>query len=187
MSRRYAGDVGDDPDPVADTRWLDDDELNTWVPFSGMLLSLLSALEAQLQRDANLSLFGYLVLAGLSEAPERTLPMSELALLANGSQSRLSHAVSTLERRGWVRRSPCPENGRITMATLTDDGYDKVVASVSGHVEIVRRLVLDPLHQEQLRSLGDVSRAILTAVAGPCAAPLHYRRGRGQLVLPEKE
>jgi hypothetical protein len=79
------------------------------------------------------------------------------------------------------------QNGRITMATLTDDGYDKVVASVSGHVEIVRRLVLDPLRQDQLRSLGDVSRAILTAVAGPCAAPLRYRRGRGQLVLPEKE
>lgn len=169
------------------TRWLDDDELNTWVPFSGMLLSLISTLDGQLQRDARLSLFGYLVLAGLSEAPERTLPMTDLALLTNGSLSRLSHAVSTLERRGWVRRSPLPENGRITVATLTDAGYDKVVATAPEHVATVRRLVLDPLSEDQLRTLGETSRAILTAVAGPCAAPLRHGRGSGQLVSPDTE
>ncbi|HWS91240.1 MAG TPA: MarR family transcriptional regulator, partial [Mycobacterium sp.] len=59
-------------------RWLSDAELAAWIPFSGMLIGLLSAVDTQL-RDAKLSLFGYLVLAGLSEAPERTLAMSELA------------------------------------------------------------------------------------------------------------
>jgi len=151
------------------TRWLSDAELHSWVPFSGMLLNLLSALDAQLQRDARLSLFSYLVLAGLSEAPEHTMPMSELAIWANGSLPRLSHAVTSLERRGWVHRSPAPGNGRVTMATLTESGNAKLVATAPKHVEAVRRYVLDTLSDEQLSQLGEVSRAILGVVAGPHA------------------
>jgi DNA-binding MarR family transcriptional regulator len=148
---------------AADTRWLSNTELAAWIPLSGMLIGLLSALDTQL-RDAKLSLFGYLVLAGLSEAPERTLPMSEIASRAGGSLSRLSHAVSALERQGWVTRHPAPANRRITLATLTDAGYAKLVASAPAHVDIVRRLVIDPLTQQQLSQLGLVSEAILTAL-----------------------
>ncbi|HZZ46955.1 MAG TPA: MarR family transcriptional regulator [Pseudonocardia sp.] len=150
-----------DAAPDDATRWLTVAELQAWMPFSAMLMNVLSALDSQLQRDAKLSLFGYLVLAGLSEAPERTLPMSDLAILANGSPSRLSHAVSKLERAGWVVRSPCPGNGRVTVATLTDAGYDKVAASAPEHVKSVRDLVVDQLPLEQLESLGEASRAIL--------------------------
>ena len=142
-------------------RWLSDAELAAWIPFSGMLIGLLSAVDTQL-RDAKLSLFGYLVLAGLSEAPERTLAMSELARRAGGSLTRLSHAVSALERQGWVTRHPAPANRRITLATLTEAGHAKLVASAPAHVETVRRLVVDPLTKQQLNQLGRVSEAILT-------------------------
>jgi DNA-binding MarR family transcriptional regulator len=147
--------------PIDRTRWLTPTELEAWMPFSAMLMNLLSALDSQLQRDAKLSLFGYLVLAGLSDAPERTLPMSDLAVLANGSLSRLSHAVAKLERQGWVTRSPAPGNGRITVATLTDDGFSKIAASAPEHVETVRDLLLDQLTADQLRGLGEASQAIL--------------------------
>jgi DNA-binding MarR family transcriptional regulator len=158
--------MGDQVEQENETRWLNADELDAWKPFSGMLLTLLSALDAQLQREAKLSLFGYLVMAGLSEAPGRTLPMSHLAILANGSLSRLSHAVSNLERRGWVRRCPSAENGRVINATLTDEGYQKVVTTAPGHVATVRRLVLDTLNEDQLHTLGELSRLILTNVSG---------------------
>ncbi|MFG2177038.1 MarR family winged helix-turn-helix transcriptional regulator [Streptomyces niveus] len=154
-----------------DTPWLSATELESWVPLSGMLLGLVSALDAQLQSDAKVSFFGYLVLAGLSEAPGRTLPMSDLSILAHGSLSRLSHAVSTLEKRGWVRRSPSPENGRVTVATLTDAGYDKLVATAPGHVETVRRLVLDPIDADQLRALGQISTVIRDSMGSPRAWP----------------
>jgi DNA-binding MarR family transcriptional regulator len=146
---------------TADTRWLSDTELAAWIPFSGMLIGLLSALDTQL-RDAKLSLFGYLVLAALSEAPERTLAMSDLAVRAGGSLSRLSHAVSALERQGWVTRHPAPANGRITLATLTKGGYAKVVESAPAHVDTVRRLVIDRLTKKQLSELGRVSETVLT-------------------------
>jgi DNA-binding MarR family transcriptional regulator len=114
-----------------------------------------------MQRDSGLSHFEYLVLANLSEAPGRTRRMSALAALANGSLSRLSHVVKRLEARGWVRRQPCPQDGRYTDAVLTDAGYDKVVASAPGHVEAVRTLVLDALTGDELDRLGDIARRVL--------------------------
>jgi DNA-binding MarR family transcriptional regulator len=131
------------------------------VRFSGMLMVPLSALDTQMRGDAKLSFFGYAVLAGLSQAPERTLTMSRVAVLANGSLSRASHAVSALERQGWVTRHPAPTERRATLVTLTDAGYAKVVASAPAHVETVRRLVIDPLTNQQLNQLGRISETIL--------------------------
>ena len=84
--------------------WLSDEQQAAWRPFVGLLLRLPAALDAQLQKDAGITQFDYLVLSGLSEAPNRTLRMSELAARANSSLSRLSHVVSRLEAKGWVRR-----------------------------------------------------------------------------------
>jgi DNA-binding MarR family transcriptional regulator len=149
------------------TRWLDADELAAWTPFCGLLLTLPGALDGQLQRDADLTLFGYLVLARLSEAPRRTLRMSDLAQMANGSLSRLSHAVARLERHGWVVRATCPSDGRFTIATLTDAGHEKLVEAAPGHVAAVRRLVLDAIGADELAELGRIAVTLLETPAGP--------------------
>lgn len=119
-------------------------------------------LDAQLRADAGLTHFEYLVLAMLSEAPERTLRMTGLALRTNATLPRLSHVVRRLEDRGLVERFPCPEDGRATNARLTDGGWDAVVAAAPGHVTTVRRTVLDPLSREQLTQLRDLGDALLT-------------------------
>lgn len=147
-------------------RWLDDAELADWLPISGMLLVLPAALDAQLQRDAGVSLFSYLVMARLSEVRERTLQMSQLAAITHGSLSKLSHAVRSLERHGWVRRQPSGE-GRSTTATLTDAGYEKLVRTAPGHVATVRGVVLDPLTPQQRRALADAAVLVLEAVGAP--------------------
>ncbi|GAB1641030.1 MarR family winged helix-turn-helix transcriptional regulator [Krasilnikovia sp. MM14-A1259] len=147
--------------PADPPRWLDPAELGSWLPIGGLLLRLPAALDTQMQRDSGLSHFEYLVLASLSEAPGRTRRMSALAALANGSLSRLSHVVKRLETRGWVTRAACPEDGRYTNAVLTDAGWDKVVASAPGHVQIVRTLILDALTDAELDQLGDMARRIL--------------------------
>jgi DNA-binding MarR family transcriptional regulator len=146
---------------IGEPRWLTADELGAWMPLGGLLLKLPAALDAQMQRDSGLSHFEYLVLAQLSEAPGRTLRMSALAAIANGSLSRLSHVVKRLESRGWVRREACPTDGRFTNAVLTDAGVDKVVASAPGHVEAVRTVILDALSGDELDRLGDIARRIL--------------------------
>jgi DNA-binding MarR family transcriptional regulator len=145
--------------------WLTAEEQASWRSVVALLIRLPAAIEAELQRDAGISQFEYLVLSGLSEAPDRTLRMSDLAAMASGSLSRLSHVVSRLEARGWVRREACPGDGRFINAVLTDDGWAKMVATAPGHVAAVRRLLIDVLTPGQLRELGAISDEVLAGLA----------------------
>lgn len=142
--------------------WLDDEEMDAWIQVATALARLPHALDAQLLRDAQLTHFEYEVLAALSEAPDHTLRMSELAEISYGSLSRLSHVVSRLEKREWVRRYQCPEDGRFTNAVLTEAGWKKVVATAPGYVANVRRLVVDRLTRTQLRQVSAIGRRINT-------------------------
>jgi DNA-binding MarR family transcriptional regulator len=144
--------------PADEPRWLDADERTAWLSLAGVMTLLPAALDAQLQRDAGLSHFEYMVLAVLSEQPSRTMRMSDLAGLANGSLSRLSHVARRLEGQGFLERQACPEDGRATNAVLTDAGHAKIVETAPGHVATVRRLVFDalsPSQRGQLRTIGD--------------------------------
>ncbi|MFE2738701.1 MarR family winged helix-turn-helix transcriptional regulator [Streptomyces sp. NPDC059349] len=158
----------EDASDTTEPHWLDDDERQHWNAFAYMLTQLPAALEAQMQRDAGISQFDYVVMSALSMAPERTLRMSEVAQYAGSTLSRLSNVVGRLEKRGWVRRHPDPSDGRSTLASLTDDGMDKVVAAAPGHIDAVRRLIFDPLTKAQQRQLGAVSQRILGALQAPC-------------------
>ncbi|NUW33474.1 MarR family transcriptional regulator [Nonomuraea sp. SMC257] len=142
------------------TRWLDDDEQRTWRNFVAATQLLYAALDRQLQRDSAMPHTYYVILVGLSEAPERRMRMSELATWAQSSQSRLSHAVARLEERGWVRRERCPEDGRGNFAVLTDEGFAALAAAAPGHVEEVRRSLFDVLDPEQIRALDDICATV---------------------------
>jgi DNA-binding MarR family transcriptional regulator len=152
-------------------RWLDDEEQETWLALATVSVRLNAALDAQLHRDAGISHFEYQVLAGLSMAPERTLRMSDLAEFAACSLSRLSHTAKRLETRGWLHRAPDPADGRFTLAVLTDDGWEKVVATAPGHVNEVRRLFIDPLTKAQYKQLREISRRVNTAIGPARACP----------------
>lgn len=144
--------------------WLTADEQAAWRSIVALLFRLPGALDAQLQKDAGISNFEYGVLSGLSEAPEGTLRMSDLAAMSNGSLSRLSHVVSRLEARGWVRREPCPGDGRFINAVLTGEGWAKVTATAPGHVAAVRRFLVDVLTPEQLQELRAISDQIVKTI-----------------------
>jgi DNA-binding MarR family transcriptional regulator len=148
---------------MRNVRWLSDEQQAAWRPFAALLFRLPALLEAQLQKDAGIGHFEYMVLVSLSEAPDRTLRMSELAAMASGSLSRLSHVVARLEGKGWVRREPCPGDGRFINAVLTDSGWDKLVETAPGHVAAVQKLLVDTLTPEELGSLGAISTHILEA------------------------
>jgi len=143
--------------------WLSDEQQAAWRPFVALLLRLPALLDAELQKDAGITQFDYLVLSGLSEAPDHTLRMSELAATASSSMSRLSHVVSRLEAKGWVRREPCPGDGRFINAVLTEEGWGKVNATAPGHVAAVRELLVDTLTSEEFAQLGALSAKILAA------------------------
>jgi DNA-binding MarR family transcriptional regulator len=144
-------------------RWLSDEQQQAWRRFVEVLVKIPAALEAQLQRDAGLTHMGYIVLSTLSERDDRRLAMSRLAKGASASLSRLSHVVARLEAQGWVRRERDPEDGRVQIAVLTEEGYDKVRESAPGHAEAVQQLVFDRLTPAQVRQLAKLADALLEA------------------------
>jgi DNA-binding MarR family transcriptional regulator len=161
-------DVADlaDPTQAPEPRWLDGIERDAWLSLIGVIIRLPAALDAQLQRDAGLSHFEYMVMVNLSNADDHVLRMSQLAALCHSSLSRLSHVVARLERRGWLRRDPCPDDGRATLATLTDDGFATLASAAPGHVDAVRAYVIDALDPEQLGQLSAIGDTILGRLDG---------------------
>ncbi|RDL08901.1 MarR family protein [Streptomyces sp. HB202] len=130
---RTSGHAGDEQ-----PRWLDEQEKAAWTGLISLVLLLPGKLESPLRQEHGITLFEYLVLSHLSEAPGRRLRMGELAFLASGSLSRLSNVIKRCEQRGWVVRTPDPADGRYTLAELTDAGFDIVDRAAPTHLRTVR-------------------------------------------------
>jgi DNA-binding MarR family transcriptional regulator len=143
------------------TTWLTEDERAAWLRLVAIVELLPGVLDSQLRTDARLTHFEYFVLAMLSEAPERTLRMTALAQRTNATLPRLSHVVRRLEGRGLLERFPCPEDGRATNARLTPAGWEAVVGAAPGHVQTVRRHVIDPLTSAQLKQVREIGDSLL--------------------------
>ncbi|HLK77685.1 MAG TPA: MarR family winged helix-turn-helix transcriptional regulator [Streptosporangiaceae bacterium] len=155
---------GADEPPV---KWLTAAEVDSWLSVVRLMTWLPWSMDQQLQRDSNLGLVEYQVLAMLSESPERKMRMSVLAEVTNASLSRLSHLVKRLEDRGLVRREPDPADGRFTNAVLTGEGFRVLAEAAPGHVAHVRSLVIDVLSPEQLRRLGLAADRIMSRIGIP--------------------
>jgi DNA-binding MarR family transcriptional regulator len=153
--------TGEPTGEAAGVPWLNPDERRSWLALMALLEVLPASMDAQLKRDADLNRFEYMILAGLSEAPGRARPMSELAAFAVGSISRMSHAVSRLQRQGLVERRPHPTDGRHIDVALTEAGWGTVQQAAPGHVREARRIVVDVLTPTQLAQLGRIARAIV--------------------------
>lgn len=148
----------------SEVRWLDDDERAAWLAIAALVVKLPGVLDAQLQADQGLSFFEYMVMAVLSEQPDRTLQMSEIASATSASLSRLSHTVKRLEAQGWIRRERIPGAGRRTNAILTAAGFRKVEAAAPEHVRRVRELVIDSLTADELALMRGIGARILEKI-----------------------
>jgi DNA-binding MarR family transcriptional regulator len=155
---------------VSDPDWLSPSEQQTWRAYLRAAQQLLAQLDHELQRDAAMPFAYYQILVVLSEAPERTLRMRELAARTWSSRSRLSHAVDRLEEHGWVERTSCAPDRRGAFAVLTDGGYSALAMAAPKHVQSVRRHLFDRLTPQQVRQLGAISSKIAEDSHGADAA-----------------
>jgi DNA-binding MarR family transcriptional regulator len=147
--------------------WLAPGQLTSWLSVVRLITRLPWAIDAQLQRAAGLSMIEYMTMAMLSEAPERTLRMSDLAERTSSSLSRLSHLATRLESRGYIRREADPADGRFTNAILLPAGLHKMESAAPGHVAYVRQLVIGSLSPERLRRLGQDADRIVARIDSP--------------------
>lgn len=141
-------------------RWLTADEQRTWRFYLHATTLLEDHLDRQLQRDAGMPHIYYGLLVALAESPDRRLRMTELAMHAKITRSRLSHAIARLEKNGWVRREDCPSDKRGQFAVLTEEGAEVLRRTAPGHVEAVRQALFDRLTPEQQESLGEIMQII---------------------------
>ncbi|SNS56088.1 transcriptional regulator, MarR family [Geodermatophilus saharensis] len=144
-----------------ETRWLDAEEQRAWRAWLYSTQLLQDRLDRELTRATGIPHTYYEILVQLSETPGRQMRMSELADRCLSSRSRLSHAVSRLEERGWVRRQECPEDGRGLLAVLTDEGFAALEAAAPVHVEGVRTHLFDQLSPQQVAAMRDIGETLL--------------------------
>ncbi|CAN5337319.1 MarR family winged helix-turn-helix transcriptional regulator [soil metagenome] len=155
---------------VEETRWLNDDERALWMRMQAIAEFVPAAVDAQLRASAGLTRYDYYVLAMLSESRSHSRPMSDLAMVTNGSLSRLSHAAAKLEQSGLITRAPIVGDRRATLATLTEAGWNKVVATAPGHVAEVRKIVFDNLTAEQVTALNEALAPVIRGLGLPGGA-----------------
>jgi DNA-binding MarR family transcriptional regulator len=152
---------GDPGTPSGEPRWLDAEEQRAWRAWLYSSQLLQDRLDRELTHATGISHAYYEILVALSETEGRMMRMSELADRCLSSRSRLSHAVSRLEERGWVRRQVCPDDGRGQLAVLTDDGFAALEAAAPIHVEGVRSHLFDQLSPEQVAAMRDIGETLL--------------------------
>jgi DNA-binding MarR family transcriptional regulator len=153
-----------------EVRWLSRDEQRIWRSYLAAVQWVESRTEQQMQADTGIPMAYYEIMVRLSEAPDRSLRMSELSEVSYQSRSRLSHSISRLEEAGWVERRACATDRRGAFAVLTGAGFAALEAAAPGHVTQVRSHLFDRLTPEQAVLLGQICDAIAAPSRGPSEA-----------------
>ncbi|MFE9453136.1 MarR family winged helix-turn-helix transcriptional regulator [Streptomyces sp. NPDC006739] len=146
------------------TRWLTPDEQRAWRAYVAATHLLEDAIDRQLQQDAGMPHLYYSILANLSEQPEHRLRMTDLAERTKITRSRLTYAVTRLEKDGLVRREDCRWDKRSSIAALTEEGMAVLERTAPGHVETVRASLFDHLSEEQVGQLEEICTGIARAL-----------------------
>jgi DNA-binding MarR family transcriptional regulator len=115
-----------------------------------MTAELNARLNRQLQDEHGISLADYEVLARLSETPGGGLRARDLEATLSWEQSRLSHQLTRMQRRGLVERHDCLTDRRGATFAITDAGRAAIEDAAPGHVEAVRRMLFDHLGTEDV-------------------------------------
>ena len=147
-------------------RWLTDDEQRAWRGLIQMTSRLDARLNRELQQSSGLSLADYDVLVLLTEAVDGRLRVFEIAADLHWEQSRLSHHLARMERRGLVAREECTTDRRGAFVVLTSAGRTAIEKAAPAHVATVRQLVFDGLSAEQVVSLGSTVNQVLSRLGG---------------------
>ena len=137
-------------------RWLDGAEMRAWRGFIEGSQRLMEVLNRELQAGHGLSLADYRILVMLSESPDGSVRMSELADGVLSSRSRLTHQVRRMESEGLVVRSTCVDDGRGVLAVITDQGREKLTEAAPTHVRGVRSYLIDLLEPAELTGVAEV-------------------------------
>ena len=147
-------------------RWLTDPEMQAWRALIQTTTGLLATLDNELQAAHGISLGDYEVLVHLSEAPERSLRMSELAERLHLSPSGITRRIDGLVRAGLVERRQCPTDRRGSNAVITATGIQALRNAAPTHLRGVREHFVSRLTEQQLANLASALSSVEVDPAG---------------------
>jgi DNA-binding MarR family transcriptional regulator len=149
-----------------DTPWLTEEQQRIWRALLGGVTVLMDQLDRDLRTQHDLSMGEYEILVRLSEAPNRSIRMAELAAAVAHSRSRVTHTISRLERDGIVRRDQCSEDGRGVSAVLTDHGFSVLEQAAHTHVRGVHEYLIENAPHEDFAALGRIMERVTQTLHG---------------------
>jgi len=138
-------------------------KLQAWFAFLQAHDAATESLDAELRELAGLTLSDYEVLLHLDRAADSMLRMTDLAADVLLTASGTTRAVDRLERDGFVRRSPDPDDGRATLVTLTAAGRRRFRAAAPVHLAGVRARFLDAITKRDAEALRAIAVKVLAA------------------------
>src|ERR1700683_4902924 len=145
--------------------WLTGEQQRVWRDYLRVNQLLPAQLNRELQAESGVSVAEYAVLVQLSEAEAGRQRPFQLGEALHWEQSRLSHQLTRMERRGLICRENCPsEDGRGAYVTLTAAGQTAIESAAPAHAAAVLELVFDQLTEEELATFGRVCEQILPAL-----------------------
>ncbi|GAA3594415.1 MarR family transcriptional regulator [Nonomuraea rosea] len=142
-------------DDVRPVQPLQPEQLGTYFALMEAVSLLQHQVEQQLRAEGDISYVQFQLLARLAHGPG-PLTMTDLADGVVYSRSGLTYQAGLLEKAGLITRGPAPDDDRATLVTLTGAGRALVARVLPGHVEVSRRLLFDPLTDDDVRHLGDI-------------------------------
>jgi DNA-binding MarR family transcriptional regulator len=153
-------------------------ELAAFFALSEAFSLLQHAFDQQLRADGDLTYIQFQLLARLSEA-DGALTMTKLADGVVYSRSGLTYQAGLLAKAGLITRGPSPDDERSTLVAITDAGRARLARVLSGHVQVARQLLFDPLSPQDLSQLTDIMSRVrdhMRAQPPRSAAPRKTRR-----------
>ncbi len=157
------------------------DQLSTYFVLVEAAGLLQHNVEQQLRADGALSSVQFEILGRLTDTEGGRLTMTAIADAVVYSRSGLTYQAGLLEKEGLITRGPCPDDDRATLVTITAAGRERFLGLLPGHVEVARRLLFEPLSDEDTRRLGEIMTRVrdhMRALPPRSAAP-RKRRPRG--------
>jgi DNA-binding MarR family transcriptional regulator len=136
------------------------------------------AVEQQLREAGDLSYVQFQLLATLGDAPDGSRGMTELADGVVYSRSGLTYQAGLLESAGLVTRRPSPDDERATTVTITDAGRARLAAVFPGHIEILNRMLFDPLSADGTHELHRLLEPVVRHMRSLPPRSAAARRGR---------
>jgi len=146
------------------TAWLTTEEMTAWRTYIETYSDLIAAIEHDLA-EHDLTLGDYQVFVYLSEAPNRSMRMCDLADRLQLSPSGLTRRLDGLVKAGFVTREPSSDDRRVMLATLTPAGFAALEKAAPGHVASVRRHIFDHLDSDQVDALASIFQSIKAGLA----------------------